>query len=257
MRFKEFIVSIEAEKLGKDLEDISKSVKDELDQAIENLANIAYANIVSKAQKELSSTKKTYLENLSFDKIGEDSYLITLKGTWPSKIEDGYAAYSVREVLLKSTKTVDVGTRTGLPWVQQGQKGQKFAFVPFEHKPFSKAPQNADLASAIRKMDAYNRQGKKQKVTRIFKDNQGNPLQGKVATVKSDIKKLNNLTKFQHIHISKTGKQSVQSLYLTWRTISELGKDWTHPGFKGLKAFLEAEKYIEDQLENILNFLVP
>ena len=253
---KEFSLQIKALELDKDLSSISDELKKEIEGAVENLAGVAYANIIAKAQAELHTSRDDYVKNLSFDKIGDNEYLITLHGDWPNKIEEGYDAYSMKEGLLKSTKDVTVGPRSGQKWVQKSKGGIKFAHVPLEKHPFSKAPKASDLGAAIRKLTAYNRQGTKQKITQTFKDSQGNPISGKVAIARSDIKNLDRLTKFQHIHTSKTGTQSVQSLYLTWRTVSENSKGWQHPGWKGLKAFLETEKYIEDQLEQILNTLI-
>lgn len=253
----DFSVKVRAHELGKDLENLSKETTRELNQAVKDLSNAAYANMVARAQAGLGSTRAEFLKGLSLDQIGENTYLITLDGKFANALEEGWSPYDMRESLLKSKKTVQVGNRAGEPWVQQGQNG-KYAHVPFQHRPFSKEAKTGDLNAAIRKMTTYNRQGRKQKLTSIFKDDFGNPLQGKVATIKdSDIPELANITKFQKIYENKeTGKSTVQSIYMTWRTISENGDAWNHPGFEGIKAFLEAEKFVEQQIDIIINTLV-
>jgi hypothetical protein len=68
---------------------------------------------------------------------------------------------------------------------------------------------------------------------------------------------LDNLTKYQKTYTNeKTGEKTTQSTYLNYRTISENGKPWSHPGWSGLKAFEEAEKEIVKQLDQIIKTLL-
>ena len=60
--------------------------------------------------------------------------------------------------------------------------------------------------------------------------------------------------KYQHVY-QRDGEQKVQSLYIAFRTISENGKDWMHPGFQGLKAFAETEAWVETELKRIMENL--
>lgn len=43
---------------------------------------------------------------------------------------------------------------------------------------------------------------------------------------------------------------------MTYRTVSENGGDWTHPGYAGLHAFDDAEKWMDSEIDNILNRLL-
>ena len=247
----EIDVKIEAQKLGLSLEKLADELVEDFNQAIQDLAHGAHAKIIAEAQERLHGTRQDYLKGLTFSTIGENSYLISIDGELAQKLEQGYQPFDMIPGMLKSKKIVEVGSRAGQPWVQKNKKGDRFAHVPMEHKPFAKG-NVSDLAQAIRKLEVDNRRGRKQKITSIFKDVEGNPLQGKVAVAKNTgIQNLENLVKYQKIH-KKGEKETVQSVYMTYRTVSDNGKSWIHPGFDGLKAFEHAEQWVESELQNIL-----
>lgn len=255
----DFSLKFKAEELGKSLENLAPDVVDELNQAVADTAHGAYAQIVATAQARLDKTRLDYLKNLRFDKIGDNAWLISLDGTWPTMLEDGFPAFDMRSTLLKSDKTVEVGSRAGQPWVRTGKEGQKYAAVPFQRRPHTVAKGAADMSEALRSLTAYNKKGRKQKLTSVFKDEFGRPLSGKVASVaKTPMKDLDNIVKYQKIYQNpNTGKKTVQSIYMNYRTISEKQPNgWQHPGYEGLKAFLEAEQFIEQSFEDIINALL-
>lgn len=244
-----------AEKLGKSLEKLSSSAEAELNAAVQNLANATYTAIISQMQSMSANpaNRTEYLKALKFRNLGDNSYLIYLDGEHPNKLEQGFGSYSIRDQLLKSDKTVGVGSRAGMPWVRTAKDGHKWAVVPFEHKQSGKPGKGGDLATDIRQMFAQNSKGKKQKLTQIFKDIDGNPIHGKVAVINDAINdKFQGLVKYQHVH--ESGK--VSSMYMTYRGVSETGKDWVHPGFGGYQLFKEAEKFVESEMENILQTIL-
>ena len=185
--------------------------------------------------------------------LGDNNYMIYLDGDWANQLEDGFGSYNMRDTLLNSNATVSTGSRKGMPWVQKGKKG-KYAHVPFEHKPMQ--AQSGDLASEIKKMTATNRQGVQQEIMKVFKDDFGKPLVGKVATLAKGAAphpNLEGLTKYQKIDAA--GR--VRSFYMTFRTISEATSGgWRHPGYSGKHFFDEAERDIELELENIIKTLL-
>lgn len=244
-------LKLAAAKLGKSLDLLGSQLESELNAAVKNLAASAYASMMANIQQSKSSskTKQEYARGLKFENLGENTYMIHLEGDWANKIEEGFGSYSIRELLLNSTKTVQVGSRSGEKWVRIGKQGQKYASVPFEHGLSTVGAKGGDLGTDIKQMFAKNLQGKNQPLRQIFKDLEGNPLAGKVATITDAINdKFQGLTKYQYVHPS--GK--VTSLFTTYRTVSENGKDWQHPGYGGRKLFSEAEKFIRDELENIV-----
>jgi hypothetical protein len=256
----EINIKLKAQALGKALEDLSYEITDTLNEAIHDAVQAGYASIIGSANLGLSSTRKDYLSGLKLHELGENEYLIMLDGKFANSLESGFTGFDVKSGMLKSKKVVNVGVRAGQPWVQQSKAdGHKFAHVPFQHRPFSRESQSADLGAAIRKLKAVNKQGVEQKFTKLFTDENGKALEGKVAVVKKvkGFPQLDRITKFQKTYKNeKTGKETVQSLYMTFRTVSEQGSEWQHPGFKGLKAFDDAEQMIDSQIDEILNRLL-
>lgn len=250
----DFSVKLSAKELGKSLENAADSVVKELEQAVQNLAHAAHSSIVANVQamKMDPKNRADYLKGLDFMDLGNNSYVISLNGDWPNDLEDGFPGYDMKEKLLNSTKTVKVGSRAGQPWVRTGADGQKYAAIPFGHKPY--AAEGGDLDSQIKKISVLNRQGASQAITKTFKDDFGKPIAGKVAVASGDdiSKNLQGLTKYQHV--SESG--NVSSIYTTFRIISENSDGFYHPGFSGYNHFDEAEKYVEQELRNIVKALL-
>lgn len=242
-------IRLKAEALGKDLEDLSYEVQQQIEAEIQNVARMGYDMIVASAQTDLQSSRQDYLSGLKFHTLGPNEFLIVLEGQLPNSLEAGYPGFDIREGMLKSKKIVEVGSRAGLPWVQKARDGHKYAHVPFEHRPFSKAAKSSDLNEAIRKLNAINMEGIEQKFTKIFKDPSGNPLEGKVASVREvkGFPNLDGITKYQ-----KKYKDAVQSVYLTYRTVSENGHPWMHKGYEGAHFFDRAEKWLDEKIDEVL-----
>lgn len=249
-------ISVIADELGKNLKNLAPQVEAELQAAVHNLANAAYAAMIAKVQKMSMDPKnrQAYLKALKFQDLGDSTWLIYLDGDWPNKLESGYGPYNIKDVLLKSQKIVEVGSRSGLPWVQKNKKGKKFAHVPFEHKPYSGEKSAGNLKDDIKNIMVPNRSGSLQSITETFKDLEGKPLSGKVAQAGAHDTNpyLSGLTKYQTV--SKSGK--VSSIYMTYRTVGEDSKGWQHPGHKGYQLFKEAEEYVNTELRNILKTLL-
>lgn len=247
-------IDIESGDLKNELENLSEELEAELKEQIKTTAHAAYAHIMAEAQSKLTSARPDYIKALSFDQIGDD-FIISLEGNWPEMLEEGFGAFDLRETLLTSTKTVKVGQRAGNPWVRTSKEGHRYAAVPYSHQPFSTAPGN-DLASALRQLRAKNQEGSNQLLTRVFKDPMGRPLEGKVATVKkAGHPLLDGIVKYQKNYKNKKGKNTTQSLYVTYRMITENPEkvqNWIHPGYGGLHAFDDAERFVREEIAKII-----
>lgn len=247
-------ISLIADQLGKNIKNLAPQVEAELQQAVENLAHAAYSAMVAKIQGMSLDPKNRadYLKALKFQDLGEHTWLIYLDGDWAQKLEGGFGAYSIKDVLLQSQKIVQVGSRMGEPWVRKNKQGKKYAAVPFDHKPFS-GGKMGNLGDDIKKILVKNRAGSEQSITKIFMDLEGKPISGKVAVAtNTGIANLEGLTKYQSV--SDTGH--VSSIYLTYRMVSEDSKGWQHPGHAGYNLFKEAETYVQTELRNIIKNLV-
>lgn len=245
-----------ADQLGKDLENLAPQIESELQKAIESIANTVYASMIAKVQSMNLDPKNRadYLRALKFENLGEGTFLIYLDGSRAQTLEDGHESYSIKDALLKSDKIVQVGSRSGLPWVRTSKANKKYAAVPFEHHPFSGHKASGNLGEDIKKLLVRNRAGKDQPITKIFKDLGDKPIHGKVATVGKveDQPNLSGLTKYQFVHDS--GK--VSSIYMTYRMVSEDSTGWQHPGSDGYQLFKEAEEYVENEMKNVLQTLL-
>lgn len=251
----EFNLKIIAKDLGKDIENIAESVENELQAAVSNLANATHASIMQQIQSMSMDPKnrQEYLKSLKIDKLGDSEWLIYLDSPWAIELEQGFSPYSLKDKLLSSKSTVSQGPRAGQPWVRTAEDGTRYASVPFNHKPYSGESKSANMGDMIKKMTAKNMAGQEQKLTKVFKDLGDKPISGKVASIKSAKNPfLSGLTKYQHV--SDSGK--VSSVYTTFRVVSDKSSGWQHPGFGGFLLFTEAEKYVEQELENIINTLL-
>lgn len=245
-------VKVIADKLGKSLENLSSRLEEELNSAVGNLAKAAYASMIAQIQATQmgNQNRQALLGGLEFTEMGDNSYMITLNGDWANKLESGYPGYSIKDKLLSSDAKVKSGPRAGQPWVQTSKQGTKFAHVPFDQKV--SAPSSGDLTSEIKKIMATNSKGTQQKLTKVFKDELGRPISGKVASVKNAPGNLSGITKYQRVD----DKGKVSSYYLTFRTVSEKSSGWQHPGFPGYNFFKRVEEEVEKELENILKTLL-
>lgn len=245
-------------KLEKSLEGVAPAMEENVNSAIQDLAHAAYANIVATAQSKLHSTRQDYLKGLEFMELSDNSYLISLEGDWAGMLEDGFPAYNLTDVLLRSKKTVEVGSRSGQPWVKKSKEdGHKYAHVPMQRSPSTaQAGRMGDMAASIKQMTATNAAGRKQKLTSIFKDGEGNPLEGKVAIGRSKNPLVDGLVKYQKNYVNESGKTTTQGIYINYRTVSENSDPWQHPGFAGLKAFEEAERMVVQQIDRIIKTLL-
>lgn len=249
----DFSLKMTAEELGKEFGMIAEGLDAEIQAAVANIAHSTHSAIIARLQADSHSAKnrQDYLRGLNINRLGDDAWLISLDGEWANKLEEGYEPYSMPKVLLKSNKVVQIGSRAGQPWARTAKAGHKYAAVPFEHKPFSKEPALGDLAKDLKKLTAKNMAGVEQRITKRFKDLEGNVVTGKVAVVeKANNPNFEGLVKYQHQY-----ENTVQSTYMTFRMISENSTGWQHPGADGYHYFKEAEAYVEKELENIINSL--
>ena len=250
----DFSLKIRADELGKSIADIGKQLEDELNGAVADLAHGAYAKIAADAQARIgnSDSRQDYIKGLEILELGEGSYLVTLRGERANKLEEGFDSYSLKETLLNSNKVVQVGSRAGQPWVQKNQEnGQKFAHVPIQLRPASKEA-GQDLGKEIQNVMAKSREGRQQRITKIFRDASGKPIEGKVAVGVSDNPLIDKVTKYQ-----KVGKGgSVSSTYINYRTVAENSSGWQHPGHDGYNFFEEAEEWVAAEMDNIIGTLL-
>lgn len=247
-----------AEELGKEITFIAQEVITEVEASIKELAHTAYSSILVGIQDHSTSPeqRKQYEDALSITPI-PNGYIITLDAPQASKLEDGQDKFDLKPGMLASTKTVSAGSRAGQPWVQKGAEGQRYARVPFPKKASVLEKPSGNLINDIKQLTAQNLKGRKQKLTRTFKDLSGRPVSGFAASVKPDAAThphLQGVVKYQTL-----GKEDrVSSSYIVFRTVSDNSPEesWQHKRKQGFGLFLEAEKYVQQELERIVETLL-
>ncbi len=232
-------IQLNAEALGKSLKNLSIETTTTLQSAVASLAQGAYSEAIRLANERLKTTRQDYINALEFESIGDNIYVITLKGEHANAIEDGYASYDQKPGLLAG------------PNAKVNAKGGKYNTVPFYHTPTSKAPVNTKMTNL---REAVQKLLKDRDLNKIIKDDTGQPLQGVVARITdTGIRDLEGLIKVQ----KQYGKRT-QSSYVTFRRVGENSdpSKWMHPGYGGCHIFTDVENFINRELDNILKAIL-
>ncbi|MDD5650672.1 MAG: hypothetical protein PHF86_09685 [Candidatus Nanoarchaeia archaeon] len=229
------IFDIDIEDIKKQIEDTGKSLKKDLINGVEKLAVMTHAKVMEFAKDNLHSSAKTYMDNVAFDQISENMWIVTLKepALW---IEEGMRGGFMKWLL---------EDKNGKGQVKTNKKGEKYRVIPFEH---SKAPAE-QTANARELTDAIKKEFKKQNIPfkRIETTPEGSPRIGKLHTINIESARpsksaktpaLSGVTVYQSKD-KNTGK--VRRDIFTFRVISEKHEKeglWVHPG-KEAKKFMD------------------
>ncbi|HMV01704.1 MAG TPA: hypothetical protein PLJ37_01130 [Chitinophagales bacterium] len=230
---------IRAEELGKSFEGISAEVEATLNTAIAQLAQATYSEGIRLAQQRLKTSKQDYIRSLNLYDIGNNIYIISLTGDQANYIENGWQSFDQKPGLLNGPKA------------KVSKKGTIYNTIPFTHNPYSKAPLNekgTQLRSDLLKVIKANN------LDKIIQDATGSPRQGIVARLKNTgVRNLEGLVKIQ-----KTYDKATQSKYISFRRVSENSPNssWIHPGYAGAHIFDDLEKYIDQQVDTIINAIL-
>lgn len=255
-----------------------------------DLAQMTYAKAQEMASQKLHSTRQQYVDNLSFDQVDQNSWVITLDKN-AAHIEEGYSSFDMLKAGLASGKNAKIS-----------KEGHKYINIPLEHKqgpaaakhPLHSVPvqrgqihetTKGDLAKDLKRLrgafgvdqaGTLTHPGGAPVIGQVWKMNRdafsptwtmknafGDERSTQITGGKLIHKNLIGLTGIQY----KAGR-GVKTAYLTWRTASEKtlagwvegkGKKgqmrqgtWIHPGYSGAKIFPELEKWAIDQLNREL-----
>jgi hypothetical protein len=202
--------------------EFKNEVKAALDEAVKSLAAMTHAHVVETANKELSSTRKKFLDNLGFEEISSGIWVVSVDE--PALfIEDGRKAGPMHEDLLKNGAKVS-------------KDGHRYRAIPFEHsKPDSQMSgfaqgMKAKIRSELKKAGVpfkkieYNADGSP-RLGALHRFNFSSPEPSQKASHPA----LSGVTIYQ----TKTPSGGVRRDILTFRVISEKRMDkWHHPGLQ-------------------------
>ena len=237
-------LSIRAEELGLDFDLITQQATQSINQGVQALAQATFNTAIELAHEKLSSTQQDYINALSFSrkKIGKNVfYEISLSDSM-NWIEDGFPGYDMKPGLLNGPKS------------RVNKQGKRYNIVPFRHKPFGKAGGSSNSTRA-KLQNELSATIKKYGLDQIIKDSNNRALEGRVKSLtnKGLLPNLQGLTKYQ-----KRYKSVIQSTYMTFRVVSENSSpsSWIHPGYRGANIFPELEKYVDEQIDEILTHIL-
>lgn len=232
---------VDSEKIAKDFGKLGDQIKKDIKEAVGSLASMTHARAHELARDELGSLSQTYSENLGFQQLDENLWVVSLdeKAMW---IEEGRKSGFMRELLDGKSGKVS-------------KDGKKYAVIPFKHnQPPSRQSMTAqNLANQIK--DAMEKKGLSW--GKIETDSQGSPRIGKLHSFNVESAKLKDSHKtpatygvsvYQH----KTPDGATRRDVMTFRVITEdhekEGK-WNHPGRKADKLLDKSLAWAENVWE--------
>ena len=232
---------IDTSTIASEFGEIKREVSADLKKAVSGLASMTHAKTLELAN-ELGSMSKTYKDNISFQQIEENIWIVELdeKALW---IEEGRKGGFMDELLNgKSAKT--------------NAKGEKYAVIPFEHSknPSEQSSKAQELTNAIK--SELKEQGINYRKPEYNAD--GSPKLGLIKRFNVDSAKIKDSHKDGPLkgvaiyqRMDKGGK--VRRDVMTFRIITERHREegkWVHPGMEGKKLMDKAFSWCLDIWDN-------
>ena len=236
-----------------------KGISDVFMQAVGGIAQGARAEWIRLAESRLKSSRFDYINGLqqanSFQaSVVRDSalYTIELVGRMPNNFEFGMPSFDM--------KTVRPGWLGGSK-AKTSKDGKKYITIPFRHSKtsttnfsYSGQAKRANLKEELKKSV------KQYGLDRMIRTATGKVVEGavkKIPTKARDVHPfLRGLTRIQSGKSGGSrGKQHGESQLITWRVMSEASdpSSWIHPGIKGANLLPEVERWIDQQLDMVID----
>ena len=234
------------------MKELSISVPDGLSAALTNQIQTAAQMSVSDtlmatkskweqiAQQRLNTTRADYLLGLNADNSLEFpdkmTGVLTLRGKWPNKLEDGFSAFDIKDGLMNG------------PNVKRKKDGGWYNTVPFRHR----TPGHSGSAVGGSEMptDIYSRaRAMRGNVQRLTSTETAYPPQ----TSWKGYTHKNGLYEGM-VRNRKKYEKAIQSTYVTFRRVSDKSdpKAFWHPGFVGIKAVDSVVPFAEKTFKEVL-----
>ena len=234
---------IDIDELAGSFGQIKKEVSQDLKKAVGSLAAMTHAKTIELANKELKSLSKTYKDNISFQQLEENLWVVSLdeKVLW---IEEGRKGGFMEELLNGKSGKVNA-------------KGERYAVIPFEHSknPTEQSDKARELTNQIK---AELKDRKIPYRNKIEHHADGSPKLGLLHKFNIESARLKDTHKdeplkgvaiYQKMN-EKTGK--VQRDVMTFRVITEKHREegkWIHPGRQGSKLMDKAFEWAMTEWE--------
>ena len=247
---KKYTLEEQLKQFGIEISQITGEIERRAKESIKLLQQQAHAKIVEKATEKLHSTRHIYIANLGMISPNDNVYVVYLRkgAEW---IEDGMPPHEMIDDL------------TSGPKARVAKDGSRYNIIPFKH---NKPPQHTSRAQ-MKIQEIVKEELTKRGLNKVIKASSGQPIFGKVASLKDELTGegmptnkfgrpiLAGLTIYQKPIKTSTGKIMVQRDIMTFRVASTKQKGtgmWHHPGLKAANIFEEVEKEIDKMWDEML-----
>lgn len=237
-----FKITFNDKEIGQVMSNLKAKVEERIQKAVQNAALATHAKAIELAGDRLHTRQKEFFENLSFDEISPNLYVVSLAGkaAW---IEDGVKGpYDMRDTLLK--------------------KGFKVSKDGFRYRsiPFDQAKSPSQLNTKGKEMvDLVKRELKNRNIPfkKIEYNADGSPKLGKLHQMNIDSPRPSANAKFPQLSglaiyqsIPK-GSKSVRRDIMTFRTISDKnrGQSWINPGVEPTDIMKDTFDWLVDHFQ--------
>jgi hypothetical protein len=247
---------------GENIEALDAAAIASLKTAVGGVAKAAQNEWIRLAQSRLMTSREIYIGGLrqaeSFKAMttaSGDIFEVTLVGRMPNNFEFGMEAFD-----MKSVRPGWLGGRKA----KTAKDGHKYITIPFRHSEFgmpytgrAAAIAAPTLKSQLR--DAVRTYG----LNRMMRLGSGRIIEGPVRRIPRGAPVhpyLQGLTRVQKGYSSSTprGRQRGSSQLMTWRVMSEKSppESWRHPGLTAANILPEVERFVDNQLDKILDVIL-
>lgn len=220
------------------MNDIEKAINNMASDLVKATLSYSRNELISEAQSKLNTSRNDYISGVSAVYMEDDlNGKITLKGTWPVMVEEGFGPFDEKQGFFKSPKK------------KESQDGGWYLTIPYRHRtsgPVNVMPNN--IKKYASKLDH-----KEVLIQSIINELGYKPQTSWTGYTWSN-SKYDGLQRMVKEYTS--GKKHGQ--YITFRRVSDKSnpKSWQHPGYKGLKAFdtvtPKAETFAYEYWEELL-----
>lgn len=227
------------------VDEITPEIQDTLNQMAESIAVTAYGKGTDYVNQKLHKTRLDYQNHFHYKKVDASNHEIWLDKE-AEHLEDGYQRFDMKPGILKGPKA------------KVSKKGVRYNTIPFKQASPGAATNlreqlmGEQMKQALKSgISRLTRQ--KTDLNKIQKGADGKPLRGNVGKIsKNPIihPHLQGLTRYQKQYGGATQAQS-----MTFRTVTSKSDpaSWWHPGYDGVHAFREMEKYVNDEFNRLIS----
>jgi hypothetical protein len=245
---------------GLELDSLSVAMIQSISTAVGGLARAAQDHWISLAQTKLKSSRADYINGLrqaeSYRQrvtASTQSFEITLVGRMPNNFEFGMPSFDM--------KSVRPGWLGGAK-ARRAKDGSFYTVIPFRHSTSSET--NLDYtgkARAISSPSSLKSQlrsaVKEYGLDRMVKTATGQVVKGAVSKIPNKAPVHPYLQGVTRIQNTKRGGGG-QSQLMSFRVMSENSdpSSWIHPGIRPANLLPEVEKWVDNQLDRILETIL-